>query len=602
VTITDGSALLSNLTTVSLTDAGTAVLTGNALVNVSVSDNAKNVTITNTTAGHSQNLTLTNVTAGTIADNIATTVKVVGNGTANSINLSATSATALNISGSANFTDSGAAANLAATAVVTATGTGSVKMNLTAGQSFVGGSGASTITITGNAPQIGTVTAGSGTADKLILSDVGSIAATGAAKFVGFESFQLNNNAQAADLSTLVNSTFTSATLNGTGDTLSGLSATTAANITYAHAGNDGGSTFILTGALGVGQLDTLHITANDGSGAAAIGEQTLAAPLMAGVETFHLTASNGVTVSSLTGATALTAMNIDGSGNVSVTTGALPLNVNTVIDAHAVTGTVLVDASAAITNAIGLKIVGSATANNTLTGNTYGDTLIGGNGNDTISNNAGAHVVNNVVTEGNGNNSISLIGTADSDTITAGNGFNTITAGSLSGTVGVTVGTGSNIVTFGGTTTDTTGTYTLNIATGHVASAGADFISVGTAGTAFAAAPNLVVTGAVAGDVITLAGDAGATLVGTGLTLGNGTITATATTGAVSNATAIGILEAITNGGAHQIAVGVYNGNTFIVESNLAGSSGTHTTVIEIVGVHTFSAAAGSGNIVLAS
>lgn len=590
VVITDASSLSTSLTTVNLTNAGGATLTGQGLVNVHITDGANGVTILNTATAHTENLTLTNVAAGTITDGVgATTVNVISNGTANAISLVAAGATALNISGAGNFTDSSVLGQAAA--VITSTSTGKVAMHIGAGQTFVGGNGVNTITTSG-AAQTKTVTAGSGTADMLIFTD----GTTGVTKFVGFDILQDLNTA-ALDVSTFTGSAFTSIVLNNATANVTGLTATQAANISDIFTGNSS-VTLGVTGATTVAQLDTVHLTMNDGSGITTVAESTLSNITAAGVETINLTAATGLTVSSLTGAAAMTAMHIDGAAAIQVTTGALALNVNTIIDAHLATGAVTLDTSSATSSSIGLKIIGSATGANTLTGNTYGDVITGGNGHDTIVNNAGANVVTSTITDGNGNDTITLAGTADSSTINVGNGFNSITAGSLSGTVTMNVGTGSNNIVFGAATTDTTGAYAVNIATGHVAAAGANDISVGTAGTAFATAANLIVTGAVTGDIITFAGDVGATLVGTGLTAGAGTITATTITSAATTvALAIGQLEvAVGSATAHEIAVGVYGGNTYIVETNTnAAASGTTTTVIEIVGSHTFTAAAGA-------
>jgi hypothetical protein len=86
---------------------------------------------------------------------------------------------------------------------------------------------------------------------------------------------------------------------------------------------------------------------------------------------------------------TAMTATAFTGAGNLSFTTGALALNVNTVVDASAATGTTVIDMSAATTN--GASIKGSATKANTITGTNQNDVIVGGTGVDTVKNQANA-------------------------------------------------------------------------------------------------------------------------------------------------------------------------------------------------------------------
>lgn len=456
-----------------LDNAAAAALTGNALVNVSDLNGANNVTITNNTVGHTENLTLSNVSAGTIADAAATTVNVVSNGTANAITLTAGAATALNITGSGNFTDATALGQAAA--VITATGeTGNVTMTLTAGQAFTGGTGVSTIT-TDTALQTAAVTAGAGVADKLIVSDAANVATTGAALYTGFEVLQ-DNAPGAIDASKFTHSAFTSVVLNNATANVTGLNATQAANVSD-KLGGSSTVTLGVTGATTVGQLDTVHITAN------ATTAQTFTDLVAPGVETINLTTTKGLTVNTLLHTAALTAMNVDGAGAVSITTGALALNVNTVIDGHLNTGGLTVDASAATAN--GLKIVGSATAANTLTGNSLASVLIGGNGGDTIT---GRGAAGNTITAGNGNNTI--VSGSGGDTITVGNGFNTIMGGA--GADIIAVGTGGNVITgAGGLDAITLGTHTLGTV---------DTLKFGAAATAAGSANMETVTGFVSG------------------------------------------------------------------------------------------------------
>jgi S-layer protein len=175
-------------------------------------------------------------------------------------------------------------------------------------------------------------------------------------------------------------------------------------------------------------------------------------------------------------------------------------------------------------------------------------------------------------------------------DTITLGNGNNYVVDAELAGKVNVTVGTGSNLISLGGTTTDTTGVY--NVTLGAHTVTGFDQISVGTAGTAFATAPNLVVTGAVTGDHIVFAGD----IVPAVLTVP--AATAAGTTLALS----LAAIETAASLTAHGVAYTVFGGNTYVAESvAAAAASATNTHVVELIGSHTFTAGA-AGHLVLAS
>jgi hypothetical protein len=182
-------------------------------------------------------------------------------------------------------------------------------------------------------------------------------------------------------------------------------------------------------------------------------------------------------------------------------------------------------------------------------------------------------------------------------DNLTVGNANNSISDASTTNTVNVTVGTGSNLITLGAASTgglgllggNTTGLFNVTLGA-HTATTGIDSIFVGTAGTNFATAPNYVITGSVTGDKITFANDAASSATA---------LTATVLTNAVTLAGALTTLEAAA-AAAHSVAYGVYQGNTYVVENLLGAATATSLTVVELVGSHTLTAAA--GNVVLAS
>jgi hypothetical protein len=539
VSIADSSTLGNTLTSVTLDHAGNANLTGNALTDITLSNSTRSVFVNNATIGHTENLTLSAVTASTISDGVAATLNVVSNGSStNSVTLTAGSATAVNLSGAANLTVAAASA-FAANAVINASAaTGNVALSVAAGQAYTGGNGINTVT-TGAAAQTAAVVAGSGTADILVITNAANSGATAAAKFSGFESLRVTG--AVVDASAFTKSAFTSISSGGD-STINGLTAAQAAAVSVRASGSlDLG----VTGALSIGQLDTVHITT---SSTAYVNFGTGLA--LAGVETLNLTAgAAGTQIDSLTNATALTGVNIDGSGDVFVATGAVNVNVNTIIDAHAATGSITIDASDALAN--GLKIIGSATGDNQIWTNdlanvvvvgdgtnlvvsgAVADTITGGNGANTIYAGAG----NNKVTLGNGINTVFSDGGAD--TIVVGNGYNNISTGA--GNDKITVGTGANIVNAGtGSDTITFGAHVVGMIDQLVIGSATDSGSLVTATGSTAALD--VVKGIQAGDTITFSGMSyatgnlsltGSTLAGTdnAVVFATGTYDATAKT-----------------------------------------------------------------------
>ena len=173
-------------------------------------------------------------------------------------------------------------------------------------------------------------------------------------------------------------------------------------------------------------------------------------------------------------------------------------------------------------------------------------------------------------------------------DTITLGNANNSITDGELASTVNVNVGSGANLISLGASTTDTTGVYSVTLAS-HTSTASVyDEIKIGTAGTNFASTPNLTVTGAVLNDQIVFLGDANALTVLAQVTAAP-TLAGTITTIEGDAAAAI-----------HDVAYSVFGGNTYVAENNAgAAASATNTSLIELVGTHTLTAG-GTGAVII--
>ena len=167
-------------------------------------------------------------------------------------------------------------------------------------------------------------------------------------------------------------------------------------------------------------------------------------------------------------------------------------------------------------------------------------------------------------------------------DNITLGNGNDYVVDTSSAGTVGVTVGTGSNWIDVG-IAHNTTGLYNITLGA-HTAASGIDLVEIGSAGTNFATANNAMVTGAVTGDQIAFLNDLG---------FANTVLSAVATQATL--AAAITAIETAAAAAAHDVAYTVFGGNTYIAENNAgAAASATNTTLVELIGIHTFTAGTG--------
>ena len=324
------------------------------------------------------------------------------------------------------------AADYAATAVVTVTGAGAVNLTgptVTAGvvtaqgttalnanilsvvaTDSAGGvqliSGANTTSFTGGAGNdlvsvgalvyggTGSLTGGAGT-DTLVIQDAAQLTAITAAKMTGFEILRLNDDNDAgvdsfaATRITGLTGIEIGASSAGDGVTVTAMSAAVAGNVTILGT-QVVAPTLTLTNSTTPGQLDVLTINVNDQL--SARNTITVADITAAGVETINLVATDHLTLSAATGLTAMTALNVSGAGNVSITTGALALGVNTTVNASALTGTFTFVGTAGTTNP--LAITGSATGVNAITGTANGDVIVGGSAADTITGGVGADTI----------------------------------------------------------------------------------------------------------------------------------------------------------------------------------------------------------------
>ena len=172
-----------------------------------------------------------------------------------------------------------------------------------------------------------------------------------------------------------------------------------------------------------------------------------------------------------------------------------------------------------------------------------------------------------------------------NTDSITLGNGNNLIQDLSTAGTVNVTVGTGSNLI-YVDSAAAGNATFAANITLGaHTATTGLDSIFVSAIGTNTGA--NTIITGAVKGDLINFT-DVAAT----------GAV-ALVTTAPLSVALGVASAHALTT--ADGLASFQFGGNTYLVEDVAAHTPAATSTVVELIGVHTFATAA-TGTVALLS
>lgn len=600
----------------------------------------------------------------TFNDTGLTTLTVAGTNTLTLGALTTAKLATVTVSGAAGFNDGGllaAQAKLTTGFTTTSSGTVTATLNDTT-QSFTGSTGQDIITISADATQ--KITGGSATNNELIFNaSSGAFNKTAAAltntNVTGFSIFGVNstnnynmanfnssftaidfnaNNGAAGITSTITAArTGTSISIDQKNDTLvvnyvdtTGASDTTNLTIGSTTVAGDGtapgGSTkagagftttsLTLQDANAVG-INTVNVT-SAGTDTANIGGavNTITTLVDNGLGNLTVTGGAGLTIGTLNEAshqaTAITITsnetgangtvintltdinlgNLTFAGTNSTSIGSLVLAGGTVTNLTVTnngTGTAVVDPAASVTDALltTLTLNGNVAWNTnsatqvaaTATGATTGFTLSGSSDN--------AHV------------NINLTGAAalSTDTISLGNANNEITDGSTAGIVKITVGTGSNLINL---STGSAATYSATVTEGtHTLASGVDSIATPTSA-AGAVAPNLVVTGAVTGDLLTVA---------------DGTSTVSLTTAQQTTVTGSGTLAAAVayvDGasvalGAHALTAFTYGGNTYVLETVAGGAANNGTmaagnTLVELVGVHSITAAPAAHVYTLAS
>jgi len=410
-------------------------------------------------------------------------------------------------------------------------------------QKVTTGSANDVITTNGIVLTTGSVDAGAGTADRLVVTASADVAtATLGALYKGFEQVQVQNG-QSVDLALLAaNNTIDTVRLNNAAGTatVTNLNATQAGNIAITGAAA-GLITIGVKDANTGGQIDTVKATLTTTTAAGAVQNIDLAtAPIsLSGVEKLELTgngtaaATTGTVTLNTGAAISLDSITLKNAGNG---------NVVTIAAGHAATN-LLVDASASTGNT-----TLDATLYNTLTG----ASLKGGSGNDT------------------------LLGSARVDNLTGGAGRDIFDNNNNNSTATAT----DKISDFGKITAAVTDVTTLTKtafqgATETRGGANADLIDIGT----LAAARSTVV--ATATDVAAASGNAAldikATLDARGLVTLTGANAAEINTVAEALAVFNG-LNAVANG----VGVVNLNGNAYVIQETAANTN----FVVELTGV----------------
>jgi S-layer protein len=512
----------TTLTAVSINgNTGSVDIYGAGVTAINASNlNTAGVSVTNIDldVAHALTLTLNNVddsadgaaTGGTVTfvDGEATLVNVASTGAASwDVTLTAAKATAVNIAADENLQFDALTAGLATTvaisgdsalvvsahtldasANISSTSTGAVTFTgaILAGQSYSGGAGVDTITLSATGTRAiatgagndtityagpvgtgGSIDAGTGTADTIIMTAAQAVIATGSTTFAAnvsnFEVLRLSAATGAAAAINMANADGIN-NLSIAGATVGALTVTNAAaNFTLTQRAL---TSFASSVALAVdtGSSDNVNLVYN-----AADGFTSSAAFTIANVEQLTITTTDADTTAQtaviVTPLTATSAATVTVAGNMGISfIGGLTQTTLTSLDASGLTASgafggltwtagALAASSTIHGGAAGTNTVIFSAANTASTFVTY----IGGSGADTIT---GSNGLNNVVTLGDGTNSFTSVG-AGNNTITGGSGIDTITVGTGGNTISTAAG--NDIIHIGASA----GLNNVNVGTG---------------------------------------------------------------------------------------------------------------------------------------
>jgi S-layer protein len=543
VSVSDAGA--ATLATVSLNgNSGNALLTGDALTTVSVSNTAANTTIVNTTAKHTLALNVNAVTGGaTITDNAATTINLGVTGakatTASNVNLVAAAATALNVDTAAalTLTTTGLGGGVDALKTLTVKGAGALTADLStistltsvdlsagtgkhtvtvdgtiAAATIKGGSGVDVVTVSGildaksninlgagndvykfsTAAAVGAIVNGGDGTDTLAVVNGNLLNSGSAATYLGFEVLEIGGGTGTYDLSFLnLNAvTLTGAALTGGGATITNASAATTVAVVATASTNlaaAGDLTYVLKDATGKADALNFSLTAVDGNNnGVAQGSVGLTSLTAAGIETINIASTTTADVADATAGTSAVAAN---------------KYINTIGTLTAADATKLVftgAASTSITNVVAANLTkidaSAATGDITISSaiSTNGAvTYLGGSGVDTYTASSKGDVISggagaDIITLGSGKDTVVLAKASDSiltlkDTSTPTDGISDTATGFDSITGFQTGNDKIDISTLNIATGGARGSITLHSATADTAAALQTAIGTGT-------------------------------------------------------------------------------------------------------------------------
>lgn len=301
-------------------------------------------------------------------------------------------------------------------------------------QKVTGSAGINTIS-TGIALTTGSVDAGAGTADTLIVTNSAALN-TGALglKYTNFEILQVNSGV-AVDMDNIAGITAVRVADAAGATTVTNLTVGLAAAVTITSADANGVITLGVKGASTGGQVDTVKATLFNTVANAAVAVNLTGITLV-GVEKLELTGNGTATATSGTitlttnNATSLDSIIVKSAGIAVVTIAAGHSATSLVVDGSGMTGRFGVDASLYNTST-GITIR-AGSGDNVLFGSKNGDTIVSGAGNDLITGDGGV---------GNGTTFTTLNTHVGADTITGGLGNDIFGFG-----LGTTVSTVSTI------------------------------------------------------------------------------------------------------------------------------------------------------------
>jgi hypothetical protein len=543
------------------TTGGTVTVTGAALVTQTINSTGG----TNILTGFTSAATTEDVVINATTDlDLGTGISAIAAATGNSVTISG-AATTVDLGSNAVDTDIDTidASGLTAGGIV-------VTQNSVTGV-ITGGAGDDTVNVNAIVLTTGSVDAGAGTADELIVGD-GTGVATAAlgAKYTNFEVLTMTGESQDVSLVPGITSVKMGADTSGA---ITGLNATQAADITVT-GDQTTAATFALTTATGTADVLTLKL----GSGLTNTASTDLNTSLVVtGFETLNLATNQGPTATAadsvstvgvITGAT-LANINLTGGG-FSIANAATTLA--TTIDGSALTGVLTLGG-----NLIAGSTVKGGAGNDLFTaGTNNGVSYVGNAGNDQLT----ATVAQLVAT---GTNDTSFVGGAGTDKLVSSTTATTLTDNhftNMSGLEALATSTGSTSITTGtaynaafadgatvttGTLADTS-TYTF---AGGLSNTDQTITITGTALVGNGAGEDVIVTTGSGADTVTFTGSAN----WVGAAGDGGAIEIATGSGADAISVTIGTLAAQTTSQAIVIDAGTGADTLTMVKVNSAGA-----------------------------